>query len=297
VYFGSFFRTNLSGLQDSSIVFDHLAVLALATIVIALSNTFLPAYSWWLLVHPVQDTLRLSQSIWVYAYTQIGKYLPGNVGHHVGRVFVASQLGMDRKVATWSVVTEALLLLVFATIQAVLILLLFSPAMDFPFGRWLSPTRLIAVLSLMTVSIFGAYFVVNRMNWRPVRQLIGEWRIPLPSFKTLGGYFLVNCVNALIMGCVLAYIGLELFSISLSHYWLMLCAWLFAWVIGFTFPGAPAGLGVREGIIAALLETSLGGTATLGLIVVHRLVTSLVDVLVFAIAFQQRHRFLPSTSD
>lgn len=296
-YFGSFFLANLSGLQDISIVSDHIFALAVATAIIAVSNTILPAYSWWLLVHPVQGTLGLLQSIWIYAYTQIGKYLPGNVGHHIGRVFVASQLGIDRKVATWSVVAEALLLLIFATMQAALILLLLSPALDLPIGPWLSPTHLLVLLSLLTVAILGAYFVVNRLNWRPVRELIGEWRIPLPSFKTLVGYFLVNCVNALIMGCVLAYIGYQLFSINISQYWLMLSAWLFAWVIGFVFPGAPAGLGVREGIIAALLETSLGGTATLGLIVVHRLVTSLVDVIVFAIAFQQRRRFLPCSSD
>lgn len=295
-YFTSFFLANLSSLRDVSAITDHVGALVLSTLVIAFSNTMLPAYSWWLLVHPVQQALRLSQAIWIYAYTQIGKYLPGNVGHHVGRVFVAAQLGLDRKVAAWSVVAEALLLLVFAALQAALIVLLFAPELDLPIGRWLSPSRVLILLGLAATLILGAYFVVNRLQWRPVRQLIGEWRIPLPTPKVLVGYFLVNCVNALVMGCVLAYIGFELFSISYSHYWLLLCAWLFAWVVGFVFPGAPAGLGVREGIIAALLEAPLGGAATLGLIVVHRLVTSLVDVLVFVAAFQQRRRFLPPRS-
>lgn len=291
-YFGSFFLDNISSLQDISIVTDHVFVVAIAVAIIAVSNTILPAYCWWLLVNPIQNSIKPSQSIWIYAYTQIGKYIPGNVGHHLGRVFVASSLGFDRKVIAWSVVAEAFLILVFATIQAMIIFLIFFPTFDFPIGRWLPATRIVVVFSLVVMTIFGVYFVVNRLNWIPIRQLLGEWLIPIPSIKTLVSFFIISFTNALIMGCILAYIGFELFSISLSHYWLMLFAWLFAWVIGFAFPGAPAGLGVREGVLTVLLEGSLGGSATLGLIVIHRLVTSLVDVLVFAVAFQQRRRFL-----
>lgn len=295
-YFISFFLANLSGLQDLSLVSDHLLPLLLATIAIIICNTILPAYSWWLLINPVQPILRRTHSIWIYAYTQIGKYLPGNIGHHVGRIFVSSQFGIDRKVATWSVVSEAVLMLIFAMLQIMLISIFFQPSLELPVGDWLLSKRLWLSLLLVSLLIFGVYFIVNRLRWYPIRNLIGEWTIPLPTLKTVLTCCVISMASALLMGCALAYIGYELFSISFSNYWTILFAWIFAWTIGFLFPGAPAGLGVREGIIAALLEASLGGAATLGLIVVHRLVTSLVDILVFAVAFQQRRRFLPQHS-
>ena len=56
-----------------------------------------------------------------------------------------------------------------------------------------------------------------------------------------------------------------------------------AWMAGFVTPGAPAGLGVREAVLLALLERLLTPQQALLVVVLWRVVTTLGDVVFFGI--------------
>jgi uncharacterized membrane protein YbhN (UPF0104 family) len=54
-----------------------------------------------------------------------------------------------------------------------------------------------------------------------------------------------------------------------------------AWAIGFLVVGAPAGLGAREGVMLAMLQSGYSGNNAIVLIIAIRLATTLGDVLCF----------------
>jgi glycosyltransferase involved in cell wall biosynthesis/uncharacterized membrane protein YbhN (UPF0104 family) len=58
-----------------------------------------------------------------------------------------------------------------------------------------------------------------------------------------------------------------------------------AWLAGFLLPGAPAGLGVREAALLALLDRAVTPEALGSAIIVHRVITAVVDGLVALAAY------------
>ena len=58
-----------------------------------------------------------------------------------------------------------------------------------------------------------------------------------------------------------------------------------AWLAGFLLPGAPAGLGVREAALLALLDKAVTPEALGGAIIVHRVITAGAGGLVALVAY------------
>jgi uncharacterized membrane protein YbhN (UPF0104 family) len=54
-------------------------------------------------------------------------------------------------------------------------------------------------------------------------------------------------------------------------------AFAIAWAAGFIVPGAPAGLGVREAVLIALIAPSMQAGIAVACVGLHRLITALVD--------------------
>jgi hypothetical protein len=56
-----------------------------------------------------------------------------------------------------------------------------------------------------------------------------------------------------------------------------IATYAFAWAAGFVVPGAPAGLGVREAVLVALLGPLIGAPAALVSAILHRLLSAVAD--------------------
>src|SRR3546814_9620714 len=67
------------------------------------------------------------------------------------------------------------------------------------------------------------------------------------------------------------------------YLYLITSAFALSWVLGFLAPGAPAGLGAREGIMLLLLHGSAPAEALLIFVLLARVVTVLGDGLCFGI--------------
>lgn len=61
-----------------------------------------------------------------------------------------------------------------------------------------------------------------------------------------------------------------------------------AWLAGFVTPGAPAGIGLREGILIASLSPMIGAGSAITAALLHRLVTALVDATIGLLAWRRR---------
>jgi hypothetical protein len=90
------------------------------------------------------------------------------------------------------------------------------------------------------------------------------------------------------------YVVMGIGLILLSHfllpdappdYWLLIAVFALAWVVGFVTPGAPGGLGVREGLMLLMLAPVFSAASASVLVIALRIATTLGDVLILITGF------------
>ncbi len=84
-------------------------LLSAATLVTLIAHGW-AGYIWWQTLKFLHQDLSLRQILPVYLKTNIAKYLPGNIWHYYGRVWVVTKSGGSRSAAMVSVLLEPLLM-------------------------------------------------------------------------------------------------------------------------------------------------------------------------------------------
>lgn len=189
---------------------------------------------------------------YVYALSNLAKYLPGNVFHFASRQILGARLGWSH-----AAIARATLLEIVAIVTGVCLIILVvglsssgdaSARMifgdDSPLIRY---WRNAAVALLIAGAVT---FVI--MSWmRLPERLFGV------SAKAIVVVLcLVTAFFALYALLAIVFVhGLP--TASTAPPWAMLViAYLLAWLAGFVVPGAPGGLGVRESVLVLLLSVS-----------------------------------------
>lgn len=212
--------------------------------------------------------------------SQIGKYIPGNVAHLIGRFALARTDGIEAAVAGAAMVLEVGFLLAVG-ISMVGVLVLVAPELvtaltaelpDWAFG-WGAGLGVCGLLA----GLFAGPWLIWRRAGRPKLTLS---RMVLPVMLHGGNFILL---------------GISLWCVALAVHpdgtaGLIQCTIIFitAWVAGFLMPGAPGGVGVRDGIIALGLELFIGPGAGLSVAVAHRAISVLGDIATFGIGLMLR---------
>lgn len=222
----------------------------------------------------------------ILATTQMGKYLPGNVAHHLGRVFVARERGLDTGSTLLSMGYETLLVLVACAHVGALTFLWSPPATldEWPLARYRSP--LIVVISIGALAVMLAAPRLAGVITRLRSGGEGTTATPVqvhPGWRTSLACYLVYCLNYVLVGAGLWVVASTLSAAPVGAADLVLLVGAFAssWILGFVAPGAPAGLGIREAVLSLWLGSSFGAPAAVALIVMLRIATTLGDLLNF----------------
>ena len=208
----------------------------------------------------------------VYGRTQIAKYLPGNVFHLVGRQVVGRRLGHGQA------------RLAIASLLEVLLLVLIAGALSLPMlWRWLdqgllwlgaiaaSALALIAVRSgrRHALALCDPAAAGDRGAVRTARRLLSAAALYAAFFLAVAAIFWTLVLSVSEPGG--APIG---FAGSVPVIAL-------AWLVGFATPGSSAGIGVREAMLIAALEGTLGAPTGTLVALALRLVTVAGDVVFF----------------
>ena len=215
------------------------------------------------------------RAVWhAYCVTQIGKYLPGNVFHFIGRHGWVRALGYDDAAIVATTASELLLMLTAAGTVALVVLLAFplpqggalwdllaSDAIPFGPLPWLAGLAVLA----------GAVLMARRFRVGPgdVGSLATAFGLLLVLFAVMGLAF-VAVVWAVGGSGAPALAGVA----------------VLAWIVGFAVPGAPGGIGVRELVLVATVQPSEGAAVALIAAALFRLVTTLGDVVCLAIGWR-----------
>jgi uncharacterized membrane protein YbhN (UPF0104 family) len=249
---------------------------AAAVILLGLISVGVNALAWQRIIE------RLHPLPWTRAYaicgrSQIAKYLPGNVFHYMGKLILARREGLATPLILVSILVETL---VAVGTGAAIGLLGFSLAT--PGYR----TAGLVVLALLLLSPLA--WILLKARIKSIHQAID--RVGLPHLLQATA---CNAVNFLFFGTSAYLLARNLWAEPLALGWWDLtwgCA--LAWVVGFVTPGAPGGVGVREGILVALFSNQIGVPAAAALFLALRLAQVIADGLAFALAsgVEARHR-------
>jgi hypothetical protein len=241
------------------------------------------AVAWAWLLRGFGQPVRAGVAIAVLASTQFGKYLPGNVAQHFGRVLVGRSFGM-RPAATVLSMSYETVLVAAACAHASALSLLWSP----PPGLqdWLlfrHPTSAIVLLTLAALVVLAV--LPRAAQWIASRRSdASDWPAVQPGWTISAA-----CYGAYLLNFALVGFGLWVAAraiapggSALPEATFFIGAFASSWILGFIAPGAPAGLGVREAALTLWLEPVIGAPTSVLLIVLLRIATTLGDLGNFA---------------
>jgi hypothetical protein len=252
--------------------------------------------TWHLLLHGSGESRRLDEILAIFAIAQFAKYIPGNVGQHVGRIALSKAHGLRIPTVVLTMIIEIAWSIVASSVIAIVAFLgvgrrLFEDTTHIPALWQLVLLALVAIL----VPIFVQWIFIR---WRPgpLKKLQIEGEIQLPRLKILAACLALNIFGFFLMGSSLSVLAQWLFDVGQGALLVLTGTFCVAWVAGFITPGAPAGLGIRDAILLAVLGVLFTPGRALGIALVMRAVTTVGDGLAFIAGWISERRF-PATPE
>ena len=269
-----------------------------ASIALVVASVWVVGCIWLFLLRDNGVTVGWKRAQAIFAVAQFGKYLPGNVGQHIGRVLLAREAGIPVSVTVSTMLIEFLWGVGVAAVLSLAALMWFF---DVPSLGWLTafgPAGIAVLAAVTIVTPWAAIRFVNAFLPGLAKRVSEGGRIPEPRPQTallVAGLFVV-CF--FLIGLILTLQVRWLFHITGANVVQLTCLFAVAWIAGYLTPGAPGGLGVREAVMLLLLPPVIGSGAAIGLGVTLRIATTLGDAIAFALGMAMRHRLSkPSRPD
>lgn len=220
--------------------------------------------------------LTLLASFEQLAIVGVGKYLPGKVGGMIARGSRMRHHGVTTQQAAIATLYEQVIFLHAAVIASAIIYAAYKP----------SPISITAAMIALAGLVFAKWFfkvLLGAVSWlllkigRPV-SVISPAIIPHSKYAILTlGYVFIWVLS----GSILSLLYVSFFSVDFTFavFALMVFANTIAISVGFFAIFAPGGIGVREGIAAAILATQIPIAEAAILVVLFRIWTVAADFL------------------
>jgi glycosyltransferase 2 family protein len=277
------FKDNWSSIATIQIGFKEGLILAIALIVTLFAHIW-SGLVWVEMLRGFQQPIRRKWALQVYLTTNLGKYLPGNIGHFYGRISAIRKIGSSLEAASLSVLLEPLLMAAAAFFITIFSCSLGLIETKFSVGTW------IISIFLMTVVLGGIHpKIINSViqflsKAKKKEQLSSFYLKQYPLVYLFGeiGFLLFRGLGFLLVWMAFNPINLEQIPILFSVF---SCAWL----LGLIVPGAPGGLGVFEATAIALLSgQNFPDGVILSTIALFRIISILAEAIAASLAWLMR---------
>jgi uncharacterized membrane protein YbhN (UPF0104 family) len=217
------------------------------------------AFAWKDLLGHFDESIDSCLAISIYGESQLAKYVPGNVFHFFGR----QALGLEAGLSAWSLAKSAVWEIGLLIVAGSTFFTIVLP--NFYLGL---PVNLALVLFAAVVLTITSIF------YRWSSHLIARVLIWYMAFFIMSGLVFLTLLFLIVPENTMSGSSLIIFSGS----------YVVAWLFGFVTPGAPAGIGVREVVLLALLGAFVSEVDLLTAIIFARIVTVAGDILYFLFA-------------
>jgi glycosyltransferase 2 family protein len=234
------------------------------------------ATNWFLLLRVAGVVPQFGDAVYIFLTSQFGKYLPGNVAQHLGRIALAKTYGYEIPRVLFSMVVETTLVIEGAVLFTILTFwLTIEP---FPGLEWLGGGLALAGLTAVTTVIALVATASWKKKYGVVAALLGS------KVLVVAGVVCLNVAGLFMLGLATRVLAGQIFGVSGRDVFFFGAVTALSWLAGFLAPGAPAGLGVREAVMVALLDPAIGARGALGAALTFRAVSVITDGLSFCLA-------------
>jgi uncharacterized membrane protein YbhN (UPF0104 family) len=226
--------------------------------------------SWRAVLADLGSPLRLRDASPLFVVSQLGKYVPGGVWNVVAAAELGAGHRIPRRRSASAMAVAVLVSLVTGGVVASIAVVLAPTARD-------SYAWVVVLVPVLVALLVPA--VLNRLlTWvlRVARREPLEHALTARGTGVAVGWSLVAWLAAGAQVWVLATaVGMpatgRTFALAVGGYAL-------AWVVGFLVVVAPAGLGAREVVLAAVLAGQLDRGSVIAVVLLSRIATTVVDV-------------------
>lgn len=227
--------------------------------------------SWRAILADLGSPLTVLSGSKLFFVSQLGKYIPGGVWN----VVAVSEMGKEYSVPRRTALGSMLVFWLVSVTTGLLVGGLYVAAVQAPVpgggDLWMAVGLIVGVVLLSPPVLRRVLHLGLRILRRP----------SLPREPTAGG--LLRAVGWALVGWLAAGLQVWLIASPMSPVGVTvqsaIGAYALAWTAGFLVVVAPAGAGIREGVLAALLAGSLGAGAVVTLVLLSRFWITLADVL------------------
>jgi uncharacterized membrane protein YbhN (UPF0104 family) len=264
-YIYLFIRDTKFDLKGRFFNLTNIPYLAIITLLYA-STLFIGGYFWKKIISFVSGKdVSQYHLLQIYFRSNIGKYLPGNVGHYMGRNYYTNKIGISHFQAAFSSFVEVVLMI---TLPGIFILgLIVSGAVTLPPDISLGLntnllTTIAIVLALIAICYLGFIIYVRYFGKEKVKVFYSQWKLYLKqliSIKFMKLYligFVVMIVGFVVNGAILYLISYWIFDFDLgiNNMLNFTTAGSVAGYAGIIVPGVPGGIGIKESLSVFLLS-------------------------------------------
>jgi uncharacterized membrane protein YbhN (UPF0104 family) len=234
-----------------------------------------------------------SRLVAIFCFTWLGRYVPGTLPFLASRVYVASRVGYGVRVPSVATGFQSVLEVITASMFGVVALTI-ARGGEHP-ATWIALAT--AGFLLLCIVQRNSLVTLSRLGRRITERLpvLSDSRLPSTGAITAS----TGCVlasQALMSASVIATSAM-MTDVSVSEMPAIAAATSLAGVAGVLFVFAPAGFGVRDGVLTALLSTVMPLEAAASVAIAHRALTMASDVIlaVLALAADRIRAWLSAT--
>lgn len=288
VFFVRAFMTHMEKLPPLQFNLTTVAIAVLSMVSVVVTH-FFGTHVWRLLMSDQGHRVPTRLAVQVFFISQLGKYLPGNVGQFIGRGVLAKSTGIPVGVAVGTAVFEGIWNLVISSSLALLASVVLWDLHTTQSSAPAFASKLVWILPLALVAPWLGIKVVNTFLPRLSMKIGGGQLLRLPQLRTALFVSLLILINFMQQGYVVKLQSEYLFASPDVDWFSIALLYSSAWVVGYVVPGSPGGLGVREAMMVVLFTPLTGAAVAAGLAVSMRLTTLLGDALTVLLGLLGRH--------
>lgn len=218
--------------------------------------------------------------LYVIAKSNLMKYIPGNVFQYIGRNELAIKYNLKHRDVAMATIFDVITNLIAAAILGILFYFEGFCKVILQYQTYLSILCCIGIAILTILLVF--IWVKNRTLVKQYVVLFWDKNSIIKILLNLLFYMVNMLINALMYIATLFYIlGI---SLEMQQIYVIMGAYILAWIVGFVMPGAPGGIGIREAIMTLLIPKGVPAEKILLGLVVYRLINILGDAIGFSVA-------------
>lgn len=247
-----------------------LAALAEATALLAVAAVLAGGAFVVLLRLTVRPTMRRSCLFGIFLLTQLDRYRPVAGAHYAARHAALAPFGVTRGESATAAMAEALCLL--TAVGLLVAVAAIAGRIDWSLGL-----RVASEFALLTTGLAGAALLVMVVLQRSVvARLFASRRAVVRMLVAVGHYAAMLVLTGAALEGLTALVAPAAPQDLLAMSTMVVAA---AWLAGLVMPGTPAGLGVRDVVLTALLAPTTGLDAAAAAAIGLRLAGLLADAL------------------